>query len=128
MNTVISLLIGAGAGAACTYFAKSGVSSSDNNKIKTELDSLYSENEKLRKRYKEAERENEDLLAEVEKLRRKLKSYEENHEDLNDDYEDVSKKLKTAISENTDLKRKLSEYKAACDSLEKELGTLKKSK
>ncbi len=124
MNSIIGFIVGAGVGAVGTYLMKNH-DTKQANTSRVELESIYSENEKLRHRNKEVERQNEDLLSELDKCRCKMKSNGENHEDLQDDLEDALLKVKKLTAENAEMRRKLSEYQTACASLENEIKTLK---
>ena len=125
MNDMLSFVLGAGIGAAGTYFINKSQNQGSASPSKVELESLYAENEKLRQRNKDAERQNDDLLAELESLRRKMKSTSENQDDLQDDLEDAKRKVRNLTSENESHKRKVTEYQTACASLEKEVASLK---
>ena len=122
MNDMLSFVLGAGVGAAGTYLVNKSQNQESANSSKEELESLYAENEKLRQRNKEAERQNEDLLAELEVLRRKMKSSGEDQDDLQDDLDDAIRKVKNLTSENEILKRKVAECQTACASLQKRSG------
>lgn len=126
MNDWIFFLIGLGVGGAGAFLVSVLSSRSIKTSLQGEMDSINAENEKLRRRYKETERQNEDFLAEIESLRKKLKSNDDDHDDLVDDIEDMKHRLKAMAAENTELKRKLSEYKTACSSMEKEIGILRR--
>ena len=110
MNGMLSFVLGAGLGAAGTYFINKSQNQASVSSTKEELESLYAENEKLRQRNKDAERQNEDLLSELDSLRRKMKSSGENQDDLQDDLEDAKRKVRNLTSENESLKRKVAEY------------------
>lgn len=125
MNGMLSFVLGAGVGAAGAYFINKSQNHGSASFSKEELESLYTENEKLRQRSKDAERQNEDLLAELESLHRKMKSSGENQDDLQDDLEDANRKVRNLISENESLKLKVAEYQTACAYLEKEVASLK---
>ena len=78
IELVSGLVIGGLAGVALKD--KIVGSSSQSDAKQRELDELYSENEKFRKRNKEAERQIEDLFAQIDKLRRDSKNNEDAHE------------------------------------------------
>ena len=92
---------------------------------KKEADILSDENEKLRKRIKEAERQIEDLMAENQKLRRQYKEKDEDHDDLEDELDKTKAEVKNLRTQNEELMRKINEYKLACDSYENEIAQLK---
>ena len=92
---------------------------------KNESDALCDENEKLRKRNKEAERQIEDLLAENQKLRRQYKEKDDDHDDLEDELDKAKSEAKKLRQQNDELLRKIQEYKLACDSYENEIANLK---
>lgn len=120
---MIGFIIGLVVGAAGAYY----LAKNQNRSAKTqlELNSLYDENEKLRKRYKEAERQNEDLLAKLTDARNKLDNASDSRDDLKFDLDNTQSKLSKALKENADLKDKLEEYKEACATLERRITTLK---
>lgn len=119
VELLAGLIVGAAGGA---YFKEHAGSSSNaqTNSI-TELDSLSDENEMLRRRYKEAERQIEDLLSENEKLRRTSKVSDDDKDDLEDDLADAKAKIKKLTAQNEDLMRKITEYKEICASYEAKL-------
>lgn len=93
---------------------------------KKEADLLSDENEKLRKRIKEAERQIEDLMAENQKLHRQYKEKDDDHDDLEDELDNAKAEIKKQRMQNEELLRKINEYKLACDSYENEIAELKK--
>lgn len=95
------------------------------NQKRRELDSLSDENEKLRKRYKEAERQIEDLLSEINRLKRTNKSSDNDKDDLEDELEDAKMKIKKLLSQNEDLTREIKQYKEACANYEEQIKNLK---
>lgn len=92
---------------------------------KNELDALSDENEKLRKRNREAEKRIDDLMAENEKLRRQFKDKDDDQDDLEDDLAKAKAEVKKLRVQNDELLRKIQEYKLACDSYENEINNLK---
>lgn len=92
---------------------------------KRQMDELNAENEKLRKRNKEAERQIEDLLSEVNKLRRQSKSRGEDRDDLQDELDTATAKIKRLTAQNDELMRKVREYQNACNNYEQEISRLK---
>ena len=121
---MIELLAGVAFGMAGGAYLKdkmSGSSAGKSSNINADLNALSDENEKLRKRYKDAERQVEDLLAEVEKLRRNSKSSDDDKEDLEDDLADAKAKIKKLSLQNEELMRKIAEYKEVCASYEAKL-------
>lgn len=125
MNGMLFFFLGAGVGAAGIYFVNKSQNQNSANSSKEELESLYAENEKLRRRNKETERQSEDLLAELESFRRKMNSTIEDQDDLQDDLDNAKRKIKNLTAENEELKRKVSEYQTACNAMEKEIASLK---
>lgn len=119
---MIELIAGIAAGVAGGYYLKDkGEGGAKNSNIKAELDALSDENEKLRKRNKEAERQIEDQLAEIEKLRRAQKTSGDDKDDLEDDLADAKAKIKKLTAQNDELMRKINEYKELCASYEDKL-------
>lgn len=121
---MIELIIGLVVGAFGAYYlAKNQIQSS--SKTQVELKTLYDENEKLRKRYKEAERQNEDLLSKLSNARNQLESASDSRDDLKFDLDEVQCKLSKALKENADMKAKLQEYEEALATLERRIVTIK---
>lgn len=118
IELLAGLIVGAAGGA---YLKEHGSSNKVQAESQIELDSLSDENEKLRKRYKDAERQIEDLLSENEKLRRTSKASGEDKDDLEDDLVDANAKIKKLTAQNEDLMRKITEYKEICASYEAKL-------
>jgi len=125
---MVDIILGAAAGFAGGYFVKEKLSgnSSETARMNNELNALSDENEKLRKRYKEAERQVEDLLAETQKLRRAAKSNEEKSDDREDELDRVRLQVKRLTKQNDELLRKIQEYQEMCSSYEMQLEQLKK--
>ena len=92
---------------------------------KKEADFLSDENEKLRKRIKEAERQIEDLMAENQKLHRQYKEKDNDHDELEDELDKAKSEIKKLRLQNEELIHKVSEYKLACNSYENEIANLK---
>jgi len=103
----------------------------DNNKEQktdakqNELDTLYQENEKFRKRNKEMERQIEDLLAENQKLHRQYKDKDDDQDDLEDELQKAKGEVKKLRTQNDELYQKIEEYKTACGAYEIEIAALK---
>lgn len=125
LELVIGIIIGAG-GSYAKDFVLGSEAKQKLEKVQREFDALSDENEKLRKRNKEAERLIEDLNAEVEKLRRQLKSHNDDNEDLEDDLADAKTKVKKQEAEIAGLKRQVQELTAACQAYEAKINNLKK--
>lgn len=126
---IFELLIGLAAGAAGGYYYKGmrdGGNGTSGSNPQAELNNLSDENEKLRKRNKDAERQIEDMLSELEKLRRVAKESSNNQDDLEDDLADAKNELKKLKVQNSNLLRKVSEYEATCQKYEEEIATLKR--
>ena len=121
---IAGLAIGAGGMLAKDKFV-GGDSSSKSKAIQEELNRLSDENEKLRNRYKDAERQVEDLQAQNEKLRRQFKDKDEDADDLQDDQKKKKNEVKKLRLQNDDLARKIQEYKAVCNNYEAEIARLK---
>lgn len=126
---MVELIVGAAIGAG-GMLLKDKMSSEQSdmaiNKLKSEINSLSDENEKLRRRYKDMERQVEDLLAESEKLRRQSKTTDEDKDDMEDELDDAKAKVKKLTTQNEELQRKIAEYQSLCQSYENEIATLKK--
>ena len=120
---MVELIVGAAVGAVGGYMAKDKLSGTSNEvfKLQNELHSLSDENEKLRKRSEEAERQVEDLLAENQKLRRSAKDQEDNSDDIEDELYTAKAKIKKLTQQNDELLCKLQEYKELCASYKNEL-------
>lgn len=120
---MVELIVGAAVGAVGGYMAKDKLSGTSNvvSKLQNELNSLSDENEKLRKRNKEAERQVEDLLAEMQKLRRSAKEHQDNSDDVEDELHTAQTKIKKLTQQNDELLRKLQEYKELSTSYKNEL-------
>lgn len=120
---MVELIVGAAVGAVGGYMAKDKLSGTSNevSKLQIELNSLSDENEKLRKRSKESERQVEDLLAENRKLRRSVKDQEDNSDDIEDELYTAKAKIKKLTRQNDELLCKLQEYKELCASYKNEL-------
>ncbi len=120
---MVELIVGAAVGAVGGYMAKDKLSGTSNevSKLQIELNSLSDENEKLRKRSKESERQVEDLLAENRKLRRSVKDQEDNSDDIEDELYTAKAKIKKLTQQNNELLCKLQEYKELCASYKNEL-------
>ncbi len=123
ISFITGVVVGAGAVAAKDYFT--GDTSKTSNNQKNELEQLYSENEKLRNRVRDAERRAEDLMAEKQKMSNRLKEKENDSDDVTDELDDAKRKIKKLQQQNDDLMRKLQEYKTACESYEIEIAQLK---
>lgn len=97
---MVELIVGAAVGAVGGYMAKDKLSgtSSEVSKLQNELNLLSDENEKLRKRSKESERQVEDLLAENRKLRRSVKDQEDNSDDIEDELYTAKAKIKKLLN------------------------------
>ena len=124
---VIELLGGIVIGGAAGVYAKDklfGESSNSSNK-QQELNTLYAENEKYRKRNQELERQVEDLLADLKKLQRKAKETDDGQDNLEDELDKANRTVKSLRTQNEELSRKVKEYKTACEALEIELTNLK---
>lgn len=113
MSGMVGFIVGVGIGIAGTWVVKGKNDSAEINAIKRQLNEVWSENEKLSRRYKEAERHNEDLHAELEKLQRHAKSDSSDKEDLQDELEDARYKVKKLSAEKTELLREIEEYRQA---------------
>lgn len=127
MEGITGLLVGAaiGVGAMVAKDKLVGQNQSKGSKSNAEADALSDENEKLRKRNKEAERRIEDLMAENEKFRRQYKDKDDDQDDLEDELAKAKSEAKKLRAQNDELLRKIQEYKLACDSYENEIANLK---
>lgn len=90
-----------------------------------ELDNLYAENEKFRKRNKEMERQIEDLLSENQKLRRNFKNSDDSMDNLRDNLSRAQREVNKLRLQNDELCRNIQEYKEACDHYKMEIENLK---
>lgn len=124
---MIELIVGAAIGAVGGAVAKDKLGGTNNQllKLQNDLNSISEENEKLRKRYKEAERQVEDLLAEKSKLQRASASNSDDKDDMEDELDEAKRRIKKLTALNDELLRKVQEYKEACSSYENEIATLK---
>lgn len=95
------------------------------NSKQKELDSLYAENEKFRKRNKEMERQIEDLLSENQKLKRSFKDNDDLMDDLKDSLSRSQKEVNKLRLQNDELCRNIQEYKEACEHYKMEIDNLK---
>lgn len=128
MNSMIEFIVGAvvGAGGVIAkdkYFGNA--SEQQINAKQKELDSLYAENEKFRKRNKEMERQIEDLLSDNQKLRRSFKNNNDSIDDLKDSLSRSQKEVNKLRLQNDELCRNIQEYKEACDHYKIEIENLK---
>ena len=124
---MVELLFGAILG-GCAMIAKDkilGKETNMSNHLSNELNSLNDENEKLRRRYKEAERQIEDLLVENKNRRKQAKATDNNLDDLEDELDSLKTQIKRLTVRNDELLRKISEYKMICDNYESEILELK---
>lgn len=125
----VDLLLGAGVGFLVGYILKEKISGNKSQEAvdskQRELDELYNENEKFRRRNKEMERQIEDLQFENKKLNKKIKDNEDSKDDLTDDLDDMKRELKKLRSQNDELCSKIQEYKTACGNYEIEIERLK---
>ncbi len=122
---MLELIIGAvvGYGGATVV---NGKKTTKSDFLKKQLQDLCEENEKLRKRNKEAERQVEDLFAQNQSLYRDAKSTGDNQDDLEDELDNVKRQIKKLTAQNEELIRKIQEYKVACESYEYEISQHKK--
>lgn len=111
MSGILEFLIGTGVGVAGTLSIKGNGNSKRFNKLKRELDETLAENEKLHRRYKEAERLNENLQSKLTNQQRSMKSSSSVRDDLQDELDDALRKIKHLTAENANLHRKIEEYK-----------------
>ena len=124
-NMILGLIIGAAVGYGGATIIN-GKKTTESDSIKKQLQDLYEENEKLRKRNKETERQIEDLLAQNQKLHRDAKSSGDNQDDLEDELDTANRQVKKLTTQNDELMRKIQEYKVACESYENDISQLKK--
>jgi len=94
---MIGTLLSFAVGGATGYIIKDKLSSGDNNQSKnrTEINEIFSENEKIARRNKELERENEDLLAEIAKLRRQANEQDVDSDAMEDALDSAKREIKT---------------------------------
>lgn len=95
------------------------------NSKQKELESLYAENEKFRKRNKEMERQIEDLLSDNQKLKRSFKDNDDSIDDLKDSLSRSQKEVNKLRLQNDELCRNIQEYKEACEHYKMEIDNLK---
>jgi septal ring factor EnvC (AmiA/AmiB activator) len=122
---MVEFILGAAAGVGGMIAKDQILGNESANRTQKELKSLYEENEKLRNRNKDAERQVEDLLAENKKLRNQSKSSSNDRDDLEDELDSAKARIKKLTQQNDELLRKIAEYKAACESYETEINHLK---
>lgn len=125
--SMLEFIAGAALGTAAGYLAKDKLTgaNSQQSTLQREMNQLSDENEKLRQRHKEAERQVEDLLAKIDRMRRDAKNDEDKHDDLEDDLATAQRKIKTLTTQNETLAQQLKEYKEAYAAQEAELKQLK---
>lgn len=122
------LIIGIAIGAAGMHAKDKVLGNSaarDLEEKKRELDNMYAENEKFRKRNKDLSRQVEDLLLENDRLKRQVKDNNNDHDDLQDELDDAKAEIKKLRMQNDEMYRKIQEYKSACESYEIEIARLK---
>lgn len=124
VELIIGAALGAGGMIAKNKLVDNNTSTSCNN-LQNELNALSDENEKLRKRSKEAERQVEDLLAENQKLRKASKATDDDRDDIEDELDSAKAKVKKLTQQNDELIRKIAEYKSVCENYEAEINRLK---
>ena len=126
---MFEVFLGAAIGAAGVYLLKRQFgkteSQSQVSSLTCEVENLTDVNNKLAKRFKEAERQIEDLLRENEKLHKDSKSRYDDKEDLADELDIAKSKIKRLTSLNEELTQKMNEYKNARDAYEVELKQLR---
>lgn len=128
MNSMIEFILGTVVGvggmiAKDKYFGNT--SEQQLNVKQKELDTVYAENEKFRKRNKEMERQIEDLLIDNQKLRMNFKNSDDSMDDLRDNLSRSQKEVNKLRLQNDELCRKIQEYKEACDHYKMEIENLK---
>lgn len=124
----MAIVLGLIAGIVIGYYLTTQMSSGNATqlkKIKSQLDEVLNENEKLRSRAKTAERQVEDLTAENKKIRSKSREEDDDRADLEDEVSSLKSKLRKAMSENETLSRNLKEAKEAYTTLESQYNKLK---
>ena len=124
---MLEFLLGTAVGASA-ILAKDFIVGDNSSKAaasQQQMQELYTENEKLRNRNKEAERRIEDLSRELQKANVRFKDRDNSADDLEDDLADAKTKLKKLSQQNDELLRKVQEYQRACDSYEAEIQRLK---
>ena len=128
MNSMIEFIagvvVGAGGMIAKDKYFGNDFEQQINAKQK-ELDSLYAENEKFRKRNKEMERQIEDLLSENQKFKRSFKDNDDSIDDLKDSLSRSKKEVNKLGLQNDELCRNIQEYKEACEHYKMEIDNLK---
>lgn len=92
-----------------------------------EANALRNENEKLHRRIKEVENQNEDLIKENQKLSQKFKEKGEDQEDLQDELAKAKAEIKKLLIQNDELSHKTDELKSACQSYERRINEITKS-
>ena len=112
-------------GGVAAVALKDKIMGSSANAKQQELNSVYAESEKFRKRKKELERQVEDLLAELNKIRRRVRDTDEYHDDLEDELDQAKRELKNIRIQNDELARKVKEYKVTCEAQVAEISILK---
>lgn len=126
---MIELIIGAAAGAVGGVVVSNKMANGDTGekaRLLREQNLLNEENEKLRKRLKEADRQVEDLLAANKRLRNEAKTMEADGNDVEDELSSAKQKVKSLTRQNDELQRQLAEYKQVCASYELQIQELKR--
>lgn len=126
---MVELIIGAAVGAVGGVVVSNKMANGDTGekaRLLREQNLLNEENEKLRKRLKEADRQVEDLLAANKRLRNEAKAMEADGNDVEDELSSAKLKVKSLTRQNDDLQRQLAEYKQVCASYELQIQELKR--
>ncbi|MDD6914411.1 MAG: hypothetical protein PUJ18_13695 [Phocaeicola plebeius] len=128
MNDMIEFILGTAVGVGGMIVKDKYLGNTSEQQLNSkqkELDSLYAENEKFRKRNKEMERQIEDLLSENQKLKRSFKDNDDLMDDLKDSLSRSQKEVNKLRLQNDELCRNIQEYKEACEHYKMEIDNLK---
>lgn len=128
MNDMIEFILGTAVGVGGMIVKDKYLGNTSEQQLNSkqkELDSLYAENEKFRKRNKEMERQIEELLSENQKLKRSFKDNDDLMDDLKDSLSRSQKEVNKLRLQNDELCRNIQEYKEACEHYKMEIDNLK---
>lgn len=128
MNDMIEFILGTAVGVGGMIVKDKYLGNTSEQQLNSkqkELDSLYAENDKFRKRNKEMERQIEDLLSENQKLKRSFKDNDDLMDDLKDSLSRSQKEVNKLRLQNDELCRNIQEYKEACEHYKMEIDNLK---
>lgn len=124
---MIEFILGAAVGAGAIMLKDSMSNEKSINSIKqSEANQLSAENDKLRRRNKELERNIEDLLMENKRLNKNVRETMDKDENSEDRIEDLLAELKRIKQQHLETQAQLDEYKVACKNYEQQISELRK--